>query len=227
MKMLSKSVITSCAVFSESASTPPRSFCSIMVMRPTSRSWLPPERLGSSVCCVRSKCSISRFVWPLVISSPSTLSSTLEMGQQTGVSSSIKRRIGSTMIEPIRSAWREQVACGMISPKMTMSAVATRPPTTPLVMEPRKMERRAFTSVFVSSSVHSSWLPRLRSGRIFPARVHSGSCPPATMICSPVVSSDISPRVRPLARAERQIRMHGSTKSIGRSSSGVAQPMMH
>ena len=69
-----------------------------------------------------------------------------------------------TAYAPIRSPWRAHTDCGMISPKMTMTIVEISPPTTPDVISAEKIAISELTSVLPTSSVHSSVLPRLRSG---------------------------------------------------------------
>lgn len=149
------------------------------------------------------------------------------MGSVTGVRMSMHRRTGSMQMEPTRRACLLHVACGMISPKTTMMPVASRPPITPDVMSPIRIASRAFTRVFDRRSVQSSWLPFFRSGRIFSARDLSGSLPPAMMISSPVVSSDISPSVSPLKRAERQMSTTGDRIIVAVISRGAEHSTTH
>ena len=77
----------------------------------------------------------------------------------------ITRTIG-TAIEPMRSAYREQDACGMISPKMTMTMVEVRKPISPDVISAMMIESSEFTPTLPSSSVHSSKFPFSRTGAI-------------------------------------------------------------
>ena len=67
---------------------------------------------------------------------------------------------------PMRSPWREQTDCGMISPKMTMMTVEMMPPMKPLVSVADVIAMSALTSVLPRSSVHSSRLPCRRIGRM-------------------------------------------------------------
>eukprot|EP00965_Chrysotila_dentata_P181866 6004090-Pleurochrysis_carterae.AAC.1 len=69
-----------------------------------------------------------------------------------------------TSDHPCLTRFGRACLCGMISPKMTMQNVAMRPPKRPEVICAEKMEMSALTSVFPSSSVQSSRLPRLRTG---------------------------------------------------------------
>ena len=78
-----------------------------------------------------------------------------------------------------------------------MNAVEMSVPATPPVKLAEKMAKAALTSVLPMSSVQSSRLPRLRSGRILSAFWASASVPPEMTMRSPARSSDIKPSVSP------------------------------
>eukprot|EP00963_Diacronema_lutheri_P010331 scaffold1019_cov338-Pavlova_lutheri.AAC.8 len=96
----------------------------------------------------------------------------------------------------------EQIACGMISPKIRMSPVEATSPITPVVTSLSRMDTAAFTSVFPSSRVQSSRFPVFRTGMIFLAYCFSRSSPPSARICRPTLSRDMSPSVSPENSAE-------------------------
>ena len=96
----------------------------------------------------------------------------------------------------------------MISPKTTMSAVVTRPPTTPLVMSLSRIAIIAFTSVLPRSSVQRSRFPVFRSGWIVAASRRSCSSGlPSTMMRRSSSLKDMRPRFRPLKRPESMTKM--------------------
>ena len=136
-------------------------------------------------------------------SSPSTRSSTLEMGQATTSASAISTRTRSTTFEPMYSPCREQTDCGRISPKTRIAADERTPPSSPLVKLAVRIASSAFTSVFPSSSEHRSRLPCLRSGKMRSAWLFPTGSPPAMITSSPAGSSDMSPSVSPENRPEQ------------------------
>mmetsp|Transcript_114435 Transcript_114435/g.323521 ORF Transcript_114435/g.323521 Transcript_114435/m.323521 type:complete len:212 (+) Transcript_114435:1278-1913(+) len=116
-----------------------------------------------------------------------------------------------TVRAPMYNAYREQAACGTISPKITMRPVETRNPTVPLARSAMKMERPEFTATLPKSSVQSSWFPDSRMGAIFDAYCASSAFSPFCTICKPRMSKPMRPSVSPENKAEKQT----STKQTG------------
>eukprot|EP00967_Tisochrysis_lutea_P069331 scaffold91071_cov33-Tisochrysis_lutea.AAC.2 len=86
------------------------------------------------------------------------------MGKVTGRRRTMRVMTRKRDAAPMRRPCLWQTDCGTISPKMTMSMVATMAPTSALRNEAEMMEMSTFVRVLPSSSVHRSRLPCLRIG---------------------------------------------------------------
>ena len=121
-------------------------------------------------------------------SPPRKRSSASEMGHATGSRSRRKASTSQMQRAPTASPCLEQIAWGMISPKMTMMAVDTSSPTAPDVTFASKMLMQALTTVLPSRSVHSRRLPRRRRGRMRAAWARSTGSPLSASTDSAVTS---------------------------------------
>ena len=72
---------------------------------------------------------------------------------------------------------REQIACGIISPKTTIPAVAPTIATVPDVKSSKKIVNVLFTSTFPNNNVHKRKLPCWRHGKTFFAYFFSSGSP--------------------------------------------------
>ena len=72
---------------------------------------------------------------------------------------------------------REQIACGIISPKTTIPAVAPTIATVPDVKSSKKIVKVLFTSTFPNNNVHKRKLPCWRHGKTFFAYFFSSGSP--------------------------------------------------
>ena len=161
------------------------------------------------------------------MSTPSMRSSTSDIGHATTNSNIMKNFMIQIVFAPMYNPCREHSACGVISPKITMLSVDTNKPMIPFVTLAIKIDIMEFTAVFPSSSVHSNRFPFFLTGMICFAYSRSSASPPSAMISSPTGSSDISPSVRPLNRAESRMRQHPRIRLgvLGRNgSAGISQP---
>ena len=71
------------------------------------------------------------LLYTVPISAPRILSRTIEMGKDRGEVTNIKNFVNQIVFAPTASPCREQTACGMISPNMTIPRVAPMTATTP------------------------------------------------------------------------------------------------
>uniref|UniRef100_A0A6B0UU94 Putative secreted protein n=1 Tax=Ixodes ricinus TaxID=34613 RepID=A0A6B0UU94_IXORI len=142
MKTSSMRVIAMLAVFFLSSNAP-------LMMLTSSFSSL----LYSLVSLMYSMSFSRSYTWP--ISSPRTQSRILEIGQDRGKVSTMNTLVTKRVRAPIWRPWREQMACGMISPKMTMLMVAPRTAIRPDVRSSSRMVRVLLTSTLPSSREQS------------------------------------------------------------------------
>lgn len=108
---------------------------------------------------------------------------------------------------PTKSAYLEQTAYGMISPKIVMTAVDTSKPVSPFVKSPIKMESPEFTDTFPKRIVHKRRFPLLLKGRILAALSASLASPsslkgPLVSSSKFLTSSPNRPRLRPENRPD-------------------------
>mmetsp|Transcript_1931 Transcript_1931/g.4549 ORF Transcript_1931/g.4549 Transcript_1931/m.4549 type:complete len:256 (-) Transcript_1931:148-915(-) len=196
-RKLSAPSATCWAIFPSSAETAPREICSFNISMSSVRLWMVPTSL------------------------PSIQSRMMLMGLVITKNSIIRNRTIGTVLAPTCKAYREQAACGRISPKTTMSAVDTRKPTNPLAMSAVRIDSAEFTATLPNSNVHSSWLPDSRMGAIFSAHLASSLSSPFCTICRPMTSRPMSPRVSPEKRPDSITKnaMMGSEAQRGRDNS--------
>eukprot|EP00953_Heterococcus_sp_UTEX-ZZ885_P038553 19784-Heterococcus_DN1.PRE.1 len=95
------------------------------------------------------------------------------------------------------SPWREQIACGAISPKIVITTVDSTKPTTALNRPAIRIDSSALTATFTTTSVHSSRLPLSRTGLILLAHAAALALSPRSMISSPILSRLMKPSVSP------------------------------
>ena len=89
----------------------------------------------------------------------------------------MKIYVRGSVRKPIMRPCLEQIACGMISPKTTIPAVAPIMATVPEVKSSRNIVNVLFTNTFPSKSVQRRKLPRRRTGSNFLAYFFSSSSP--------------------------------------------------
>jgi hypothetical protein len=104
---------------------------------------------------------------------------------------------------PTWRAYREQTACGMMSPKMTMRTVETKKPTRPLVRSERMMLMSELTAMLAMRRVHSRRLPSFRIGAIRRAHLEAHVSPASITTSRPIRSRPMKPSVRPAKAPER------------------------
>ena len=86
------------------------------------------------------------------------------MGLHKGYNINMITLTNGIVFSPTCNAKREHNACGIISPKTTMTAVDTMKPTRPLVKSAIRIDSMEFTPTLPKSKVHKSKLPFRRTG---------------------------------------------------------------
>mmetsp|Transcript_2354 Transcript_2354/g.7056 ORF Transcript_2354/g.7056 Transcript_2354/m.7056 type:complete len:319 (+) Transcript_2354:2211-3167(+) len=158
-----------------------------------------PDSVSSSPrrTCTFIYCSISFLVCTVPTSSSKSKSRPLAKGIATGARSIVNSFTSCTVEAPTRKACREQVACGKISPKITISPVEMKRPNSESNKFAAKIDKPEFTMTFPNNSVHKSLFPSSRTGRTLRAQVFSSSVPPPITISKPVLSRPNRPKVNP------------------------------
>mmetsp|Transcript_25701 Transcript_25701/g.61735 ORF Transcript_25701/g.61735 Transcript_25701/m.61735 type:complete len:229 (+) Transcript_25701:1653-2339(+) len=158
--------------------------------------------------CISISLAISDLEYVVPISRPNTLFKTNDKGLQMGYNKTMMTFTAGTVFSPTCKAKREHIACGMISPKITITAVDTRNPTRPEVKSAMRMDSMEFTPTFPRSKVHKRRLPLMRTGYIaLAARAIAGSSELAMTISRPLGSNDMRPRVNPENSAEKATKI--------------------